>query len=464
MAELALRTPSTLREFMDRADDFVNSGDTLQALVDPCKEDIQVEQENRRADKKGNPSRRERAREGQSDRSLRLVHINLGVQEGEEEKESRHSVKTGGRYCKYHQTSSHWTKDCTTMRKRVVELAGTSELERMVAEQSKPKRHQETRQKARRSFSPERRHHVNNRQDRRARSPPRGDRNRAPIGEIKTIAGGFVGGGISTSNRKAYARNARYEEVFMVDRVHKQPKLSNERMVISFEEANREGIIYPHDDALVIILVIANYTTRRVLVDNGSSADILFWEAFIKMGIDVGRLRLSLTPLKGFSGDTIQPVGAITLPVTAGTGAQTATTMTDFLVVKALSSYNAILGRPTLNHLKAVTSTYHLKMKFPIDGGVGETRGEQALARECYVQELKKVKKEVCTVARQDGALPPLPPLVAVIYKRDLEVRDDRVQQHAKVNKPLELVTLYADHPGTTTRIGTQVPPKVEKP
>ncbi|XP_042942590.1 uncharacterized protein LOC122276745 [Carya illinoinensis] len=345
MAELARRTPSTLREFMDRADDFVNAEDTLQVLVDPCKEDTQVKRRNNRVDKKGNPSRRERAREGRSDHNLKLVHNNLGVQEGERKKESQRPTKTGSRYCKYHQTSSHWTEDCTTMRKRVVELAGTGELER-----SKPKRRQET-------------------------------------------------------SRKAYARKARYEEVFMADRTHKQPKLSNEKMVISFEEADREGIIYPYDDALVIILVIANYTTRWVLVDNGSSNDILFWEAFVKMGIDVGRLRLFPT------GDTIQPVGVITLLVTAGTGAQTVTTMTDFLVVKAHSSYNAILGRPTLNHLRAVTSTYHLKMKFPIDGGVGEARGKQALAQECYVQELKKVKKEVCTVAGQDGPYRPCPHL-----------------------------------------------------
>ncbi|XP_042950285.1 uncharacterized protein LOC122282398 [Carya illinoinensis] len=249
---------------MDRADDFVNAKDTLQALVDLVKEDTQIEQRNRQVDKKGNPSRREREREGWSNRNLRLVHNNLSVQEGEREKESRHPIKTSSWYCKYHQMSLHWT----TMRKRVAELAGIGELEQMVAERLKPKRHQETRQEARRSFSPERRRHVNNRQDRRARSPPKG--------EIKTIAGGFVGAVISTSSRKVYAWKVRYEEVFMADRAHKQPKLSSERMVKSFEEAGRKGIIYLHDDALVITLVIANYITRRVLVDNGSSADILF--------------------------------------------------------------------------------------------------------------------------------------------------------------------------------------------
>ena len=56
-----------------------------------------------------------------------------------------------------------------------------------------------------------------------------------------------------------------------------------------------------------------------------------------------------------------------------------------FLVVDCSSAYNAILRRPTLNSWKAVTSTYHLMIKFPIDYGVGELRGDQVAARECYV-------------------------------------------------------------------------------
>ena len=56
-----------------------------------------------------------------------------------------------------------------------------------------------------------------------------------------------------------------------------------------------------------------------------------------------------------------------------------------FLVVDCSSAYNAILGRPTLNSWKAVTSTYHLMIKFPTDYEVGELRGNQVAARECYV-------------------------------------------------------------------------------
>lgn len=88
------------------------------------------------------------------------------------------------------------------------------------------------------------------------------------------------------------------------------------------------------------------------------------------MGIDQSRLRPSPTPLKEFLGETIQPVGSITLIL------HTITTMIDFLVVKTHSSYNAIIGCPTLNALKAITSTYHQKMKFSTKTSIGEVCGE----------------------------------------------------------------------------------------
>lgn len=186
----------------------------------------------------------------------------------------------------------------------------------------------------------------------------------APLGEIRTIVGGFVGGGTTTSSRKADAHQARYHELYSIGKPSKYPKLGTPS-IISFGDEDCESVLYPHEDALVVTLLVANYTNRWILVDNRSYADILFWKAFTKMGISPDRLRPSPTPLKGFSGEAVQPIGAIALPVTMGQGDNMATTMINFLVIKAHSSYNAILGRPTLNNLKVFTSTYHLKMKFP---------------------------------------------------------------------------------------------------
>ena len=72
------------------------------------------------------------------------------------------------------------------------------------------------------------------------------------------------------------------------------------------------------------------------------------------------------------------------LTVIVGTYPAQLTRQLDFLVVDCASSYNVIIGRPTLNKWKTTTSTYCLKVKFPIDNGVGEVKGDQVLARECY--------------------------------------------------------------------------------
>ena len=100
---------------------------------------------------------------------------------------------------------------------------------------------------------------------------------------------------------------------------------------------------------------------RRVLVDNGSSVDIMYMMAYQQLRLDPKRLRYFNSPLVSFNGDKIYPRGIVTLSVIAGTHLAEVTIQVDFLVVDCPSSYNVILGRPTLNRLKAVTSTYYLK-------------------------------------------------------------------------------------------------------
>ena len=81
----------------------------------------------------------------------------------------------------------------------------------------------------------------------------------------------------------------------------------------------------------------------------------------------------------------MQSIGTITLPVVVGSYPQQITREVNFLVVDCSSSYNAIIGRPTLNSWKVITSTYPLSVKFPTEYGTGQAQGDQLAARECYL-------------------------------------------------------------------------------
>ena len=150
-----------------------------------------------------------------------------------------------------------------------------------------------------------------------------------------------------------------------------------------FLEVDARGVKQSYDDLLVIILMIEGFNTKRVLVNNGSSADIIYLSAFQQLKVDSKRLHPFESPLVSFSGDKVY-WGIVTLTVTAGLYPLQVTNKHNFLVVDLPSSYNVIIGRPTLNHWKVATSTYFLKVKFPTEQGIKEIRGNQVLARECY--------------------------------------------------------------------------------
>ena len=99
----------------------------------------------------------------------------------------------------------------------------------------------------------------------------------------------------------------------------------------------------------MVSLQIGDYNMHRVLVDNGSSADILYYLAFQQMRIDRERLTPTNAPLVGFEGTRVFPLGAITLAVRAGDYPRQITREVTFLMVDCSSAYNAILGQPTLN-------------------------------------------------------------------------------------------------------------------
>ncbi|GAV87757.1 hypothetical protein CFOL_v3_31183, partial [Cephalotus follicularis] len=123
--------------------------------------------------------------------------------------------------------------------------------------------------------------------------------------------------------------------------------------VITFSEANYEGVRLPHDDPVVVTLLVELFTMKRILIDSGSSADILYKHAFDQLRIPADQLKPVKTPLVGFTGETIHPLGSINLSVVAGTAPRQTQVEMTFLVVDTPSPYNAIVGRPSLNLLEA---------------------------------------------------------------------------------------------------------------
>ncbi|KAL0453791.1 UNVERIFIED_CONTAM: hypothetical protein Slati_1357200 [Sesamum latifolium] len=163
---------------------------------------------------------------------------------------------------------------------------------------------------------------------------------------------------------------------------------------ITFGPKDLVGKQGSQDDPMVIKLDIANFFVHKVLIDNGSSADIIFWDVLKRMGLEDSKLDLVQTPLVGFGGSEVASRGTIDLPVSMGEEPRRRTTMVKFLVVDTPFAYNVILGRPGLNLFKAVVSTYHQKIKFPTKNGVGEVSCDQKEARRCYNLSLRKGKQE----------------------------------------------------------------------
>ena len=165
------------------------------------------------------------------------------------------------------------------------------------------------------------------------------------------ISGGFAGGGESNSERKAHLHIIRSGEVLEVQAVSKLPPLDT---TITFLDSDLEVCQHPHDDPLVIRAVVANKTIHRVLVDNGSSADIIFAAAFDKMGIRREKLELVNAHLRGFSREKVLSLGSIQLVLTLRDPPSQATTTMRFLIVDAPSTYNMLLGGPSLNSIKDI--------------------------------------------------------------------------------------------------------------
>ena len=248
------------------------------------------------------------------------------------------------KYCEFHKDHGHRTDDCIQLKKEIEYLIRRGHLCRYVASEERE----------------------------RAQPPlprqPTPVQHQPPLGEIHVISGGFAGGGESNSTRKAHFPSIRPGETLEVQTVSKLPRLDT---TITFSDFDMEGCQHPHDDPLVIKVIVSNKTIHRVLVDNGSSADIIFASAFDKMGIGREKLEPINAYLRGILRERVLPLGSVQLVLTLGDPPCQATTTVRFLIVDAPSAYNMLLGKPFLNAIRVVPSAYHMVIKFPTANGVG---------------------------------------------------------------------------------------------
>ncbi|XP_075655071.1 uncharacterized protein LOC142625270 [Castanea sativa] len=154
----------------------------------------------------------------------------------------------------------------------------------------------------------------------------------------------------------------------------KKPRYS--RQPIAFDKDDLEGTTQPHHNALIVTARIRGFIVKRIMIDQGSGADVMYSDLYRGLGLKQGDLSKYDTPLMGFDGHMVIPEGQISLPVIMG-GREV---MVTFIVVASFSPYTAIFGRPWIHDMGAVPSTLHVKVKFRTDEGIIIIRGDQQAA------------------------------------------------------------------------------------
>ncbi|GAU44869.1 hypothetical protein TSUD_329260 [Trifolium subterraneum] len=271
-------------------------------------------------------------------------------------------------WCHYHRAKGHDTEKCYRLKDLIEKLISSGHLRKFLERAAKGDLNKR---------SPPRSPRM---------SPPREDDEKEPKRiAVNTIVGGFAGGGESRAARKRYLRRI-IQETNMVAHIS-SPRAPE----ISFSPSDGEGVFPHYDGPLVIQVHILNCDVKRVLIDSGSSADIMYWEAFKAMQLAGEQLHPYNGTLVGFEGEQVEVMGHVTLLTTFGEKENAKTIKVRYLVVKtAFTSYNIIIGRPTFNTLGAVMSTLYLSMKYPLDDERIETvRRDQAQGRQCYELSLR---------------------------------------------------------------------------
>ena len=130
--------------------------------------------------------------------------------------------------------------------------------------------------------------------------------------------------------------------------------------------------VQPHEDAMVVTLRIGGFDVKRVMIDQGSGAEIMYPNLYKGLGLTLEDLTKYDRPLVAFDRSVVMPAGQVTLPVKVEGRKE----IVHFIEVHSYSPYTAILGYPWIHSIGAVPSSLHQSVKFPIERDIVEIRGD----------------------------------------------------------------------------------------
>nr|XP_023886906.1 uncharacterized protein LOC111999007 [Quercus suber] len=159
---------------------------------------------------------------------------------------------------------------------------------------------------------------------------------------------------------------------------HSKKKIKFTQEPIAFNDDDLEETIQPHDDVLVVTAWMNGFIVKRVLINQGNGAEVMYPHLFRGLGLKNEDLSKYNAPLIGFDDQMVIPEGQILLPVNI----EGKEVMVTFIVV---APYTAILGRLWIYAMVAVLSTLHVKVKFRTEQGIVVERGNQQVAMQCLV-------------------------------------------------------------------------------
>jgi hypothetical protein len=259
--------------------------------------------------------------------------------------------------CSYHQDEGHLTENCYT---HLEQLASAGHLNQYIDTSLSGKRESST-------------------VDWRLSNP-----SVASAGVLNVIHNPLCSSILPSSYRSEIQKVAHLRRSFAInDLAHPTPSRSlhenSREQAISFSNSDLRDVQLPHNDPLVVTLKIGNFDVRLV-INQGSFAKVMYRDLYEKLNLGESDLTNFASLVFCFLGESIVPQGKTPLPILAGP----VNLQTEFIVVRASSPYNAIMGRDWLYRMKAIPSTLHQKLRFPTN----ERR--QVVAKQCVLATIQQ--------------------------------------------------------------------------